>query len=75
MRLTPRLVIDAADGSRSDSGNGEGVLVSFGEVADPEQKASLAKAYGADVVDMEAAAVAALRSGARNSIHGLQSRF
>ena len=55
--LTPRLVIDASDGSRSDSGSGQGVLVSFREVADPAQKASLAKAYGADAVDMEAAAV------------------
>ena len=55
--LTPRLVIDAGDGSRSDSGTGEGVLVSFAAVADSGQKASLARAYGADVVDMEAAAV------------------
>jgi adenosylhomocysteine nucleosidase len=55
--LTPRLVIDAGDGSRTDSGTGEGVLVSFAAVADPEQKANLAQAYGADVVDMEAAAV------------------
>jgi len=65
--LTPRLVIDAADGSRSDSGTGEGVLVSFGEVADSEQKASLAKAYGADVVDMEAAAVSRCAQA-----HGIQ---
>jgi adenosylhomocysteine nucleosidase len=55
--LTPRLVIDAGDGSRTDSGTGEGVLVSFAAVANAEQKTSLAKAYGADVVDMEAAAV------------------
>ena len=34
--------------------------MSFAAVADSEQKASLAKAYGADVVDMEAAAVARL---------------
>jgi adenosylhomocysteine nucleosidase len=55
--LTPRLVIDAGDGSRTDSGTGAGVLVSFAEVADPAQKARLARAYGADAVDMEAAAV------------------
>jgi adenosylhomocysteine nucleosidase len=55
--LTPRLVIDAGDGSRIDSGAGEGILVSFAAVADSEQKANLARAYGADVVDMEAAAV------------------
>ncbi|HLW87217.1 MAG TPA: hypothetical protein VKR57_01915 [Terriglobales bacterium] len=65
--LTPRLVIDAGDGSRTDSGTGEGVLVSFGEVADSDQKASLAKAYGADVVDMEAAAVSRCAQA-----HGIQ---
>ena len=32
--LTPRHVIDAGDGSRTDSGIGEGVLVSFEDVAD-----------------------------------------
>jgi adenosylhomocysteine nucleosidase len=56
--LTPRHVIDAGDGSRTDSGGGEGVLVTFGTIADAEQKAKLAKAYGAHAVDMEAAAVA-----------------
>jgi adenosylhomocysteine nucleosidase len=55
--LTPRVVIDAGDGSRTDSGSGEGVLVSFGAVADSAQKASLAQAYGADAVDMEASSV------------------
>jgi len=65
--LTPRLVIDAGDGSRTDSGTGKGVLVSFGGVADSEQKAGLARAYGADVVDMEAAAVS--RSA---EAHGIQ---
>jgi adenosylhomocysteine nucleosidase len=65
--LTPRLVIDAGDGSRTDSGTGEGVLVSFGAVADSEQKASLARAYGADVVDMEAAAVSRCAEA-----HGIQ---
>lgn len=56
--LTPRHVIDAGDGSRTDSGSGEGVLVSFATIADVEQKAKLAKAFGAHAVDMEAAAVA-----------------
>jgi adenosylhomocysteine nucleosidase len=65
--LTPRLVIDAGDGSRTDSGSGEGVLVSFAAVADPKQKASLARAYGADVVDMEAAAVSRCAQA-----HGIQ---
>jgi adenosylhomocysteine nucleosidase len=56
--LTPRHVVDASDGSRTDSGIGEGVLISFESVADVEQKAKLADAYGAHAVDMEAAAVA-----------------
>jgi len=56
--LMPRHVIDAGDGSRTDSGLGEGVLVSFEDVADVEQKARLGKAFGAHAVDMEAAAVA-----------------
>jgi adenosylhomocysteine nucleosidase len=65
--LTPRQVIDASDGSRTDSGFGEGVLVSFADVADVEQKARLGQAYGAHAVDMEAAAVA--RSA---EAHGVQ---
>jgi len=56
--LTPRHVIDAGDGSRSDSGAGEGILISFETVADTEQKARFATAFGAHAVDMEAAAVA-----------------
>jgi adenosylhomocysteine nucleosidase len=56
--LTPRLVIDASDGSRADVGFGNGVLVSFNAVADAKQKLKLGKAYRADAVDMEAAAVA-----------------
>jgi len=56
--FTARHVIDALDGSRSDSGSGRGVLLSFSDIADVEQKAKLGVAYGADAVDMEAAAVA-----------------
>jgi adenosylhomocysteine nucleosidase len=56
--LTPRHVIDASDGSRTDSGFGEGVLISFADIADVEQKARLGAAYAAHAVDMEAAAVA-----------------
>jgi len=51
-------VVDARDGSRTDTGGGGGVIVSFPAVAGPEQKAKLAKSYGACAVDMEAAAVA-----------------
>jgi len=56
--LTPGLVIDANDSSRTEVGSGNGVLVSFNAVADAKQKLKLEKAYRADAVDMEAAAVA-----------------
>jgi adenosylhomocysteine nucleosidase len=58
--LTPRVVIDARDGSRVDTGGGSGIVVTFNSVADAAQKAKLAEAFGAQAqaVDMEAAAVA-----------------
>jgi adenosylhomocysteine nucleosidase len=57
--MTPAQVIDAQDGSRTTLGlPGEGVLVSVATVAGIEQKKQLAKSYGAQAVDMEAAAVA-----------------
>jgi adenosylhomocysteine nucleosidase len=56
--LQPRYVVDGRDGSRTDTGSGSGVLVSSPAVAGAEQKAKLAKSYGAQAVDMEAAAVA-----------------
>jgi adenosylhomocysteine nucleosidase len=56
--VTPRMVIDASDGSRTDIGSGAGILISCDSVADAEKKGRLAKSYGADAVDMEAAAVA-----------------
>jgi adenosylhomocysteine nucleosidase len=56
--IQPAQVIDARDGSRVNLAEGKGVLVSFGTVADPAQKAKLRESFGAQVVDMEAAAVA-----------------
>jgi adenosylhomocysteine nucleosidase len=56
--VQPVKVIDAGDGSRVDLREGNGVLVSFGSVASPEQKAKLKESFGAQMVDMEAAAVA-----------------
>lgn len=56
--IEPRIVINAADGVRTDVGSGEGILVTSATVAGKEQKARLGKAYGASAVDMEAAAVA-----------------
>src|ERR1700688_4872047 len=39
--VQPERVVNAGDGSNVDLGRGEGVLVSFGSVATPEQKAKL----------------------------------
>jgi adenosylhomocysteine nucleosidase len=56
--FVPERVIDASDGSSVETHGGAGVLVTFGSVAGAEQKKNLAAAYGAQAVDMEAAAVA-----------------
>ena len=57
--LIPRLVLDARDGSSlaTVARDGAGVLVTLASVAKPLQKASLGQTYGAQAVDMEAAAV------------------
>ena len=57
--FTPSLVLDARDGSRFQLAGGDGTLVTFMDVAAASQKKKLASAYGAQAVDMEAAAVAA----------------
>ena len=54
----PRIVINAKDGSRTDTGSGEKTLVSYPFVAGRPQKSKLHDAYNASAVDMEAAAVA-----------------
>jgi adenosylhomocysteine nucleosidase len=56
--LFPARVIDAGDSSSVDTGTGQGILVTFGAVATPEQKVKLGKSFNAQAVDMEAAAVA-----------------
>jgi adenosylhomocysteine nucleosidase len=56
--IEPRTVINAADGARTEVGSGDGILVSSATVAGKEQKGRLGRAYGANAVDMEAAAVA-----------------
>ena len=65
--VRPLRVVNAGDGSSVTLDQGEGVLVSFGSVASPAQKARLRVSFGAQVVDMEAAAVgrAAEARGAR----------
>ncbi len=54
----PRIVVNAADGARTEVGSGRGTLVSYAAVAGREQKQRLGTSYGAVAVDMEAAAVA-----------------
>jgi adenosylhomocysteine nucleosidase len=56
--LTPARVIDAGDGSSIRIPGGNSVLVSYNQVAGPEQKSKLWQSYGAQAVDMESAAVA-----------------
>lgn len=56
--IQPRRVVNAGDGSSVNLDQGDGVLVSFGSVASPEQKSRLKDSFGAQVVDMEASAVA-----------------
>lgn len=57
--FSPAIVLDARDGSRVEIKGGNGVLLTCMAVASRTQKAHLAEAYGAQAVDMEAAAVAA----------------
>jgi len=56
--IRTRTVITAGDGSRVLTQDCDGVLVSFGSVASPAQKAKLRDSFSAQAVDMEAAAVA-----------------
>jgi adenosylhomocysteine nucleosidase len=56
--FTPSRVVNARDSSVSETGTGSGTLVSFASIATADQKGKLASAYGAQAVDMEAAAVA-----------------
>jgi adenosylhomocysteine nucleosidase len=55
--IHPTRVINASDGSSVKLNRGEGVLVTFGAVASPAQKAKLRDSFGAQAVDMEAASV------------------
>jgi adenosylhomocysteine nucleosidase len=55
--VRPGRVVNASDGSSASLDGGTGVLVSFGAVANPAQKAKLRESFGAHAVDMEAAAV------------------
>ena len=65
--VEPRVVVNSADGSRTDTGSGKGTIVSSLAVVGRDQKRRLASAYDAIAVDMEGASVAL---GAR--AHGLE---
>ena len=56
--FSPSCVVDARDGSRAEMAAGRGVLVSAAAVAGVDEKKKLGDSYGAQAVDMEAAAVA-----------------
>ena len=56
--IRPRLVINAGDANKAIVEGGDGVLVSFEAVASRAQKGKLRESFGAQAVDMEAAAVA-----------------
>jgi len=56
--VEPQRVLNASDGSSVSLDHGEGLLVSVASVASAEQKLKLRESYRAQMVDMEAAAVA-----------------
>jgi adenosylhomocysteine nucleosidase len=56
--VQPLRAVNAGDGSSVSLDGGEGVLVSFTSVASAAQKARLRDSFGAQAVDMEAAAIA-----------------
>jgi adenosylhomocysteine nucleosidase len=56
--VRPEIVVDAATGKKFEAGGDRGTLVTVARVADADEKQRLAQAYGGDLVDMEAAAVA-----------------
>ncbi len=63
---TPATIVDAATGERFATGIGQGTLVTVRAFAFAQHKRALAAQYSADLVDMEAAAVA--RHAARHNI-------
>lgn len=71
--VRPRTVINAGDGSRTVVNGGEGILVSFASVAGPAQKAKLRESFGAQAVDMEAAAVARAAEAARITFRAVKA--
>lgn len=58
--IEPSIVIDSETGERYSAEQGENILVTAAKVAEPDAKALLARQYGAQLVDMEAAGVASV---------------
>ena len=58
--LTPSTVIDASTGASFSAIAGEGTVVSSRTIASVKEKRELAAQFGADIVDMEGAAVASV---------------
>ncbi len=56
--IRPARMVNSSDGSSIGLDGGEGVLVSFESIASAAQKMKLRESFGAQAVDMEAAAVA-----------------
>lgn len=56
--LMPAQIINGSDGSRVEVSKGRGVLLSHNAVGSGPQKSRLREGYGAQAIDMEAAAVA-----------------
>jgi adenosylhomocysteine nucleosidase len=56
--ITPETVVDGQTGERFPTQGGTGVLISAAAIADEAVKKQLGEQYGAEAVDMEAAAVA-----------------
>ncbi len=56
----PATVIDASSGNRYECEHGSGILVTADNVVGREEKPQMAERWKADLVDMEAAAVARL---------------
>ncbi len=67
--VNPERVVNSSDGSSVKLDGRDGVLVTFPTVASPEQKAKLRNSFGAQAVDMEAAAVARAAD-----VHGVSFR-
>lgn len=55
--IVPSTIVHSTTGERHATGHGSGVLVSASEIAGPEAKRLFARQHGAQLIDMEAAAV------------------